>query len=129
MGTPQMQYCSLGRCGTKVSVFGLGGWTTLGGSVTDRKVIHSILIAARDAGINFFDIADAYAAGEAEHLMSEVLRNFPRHELVLSTKLFWPQSDDVNDRGLSRKHIMKSIERSLERIGTDYVDVYRDKAW
>ena len=74
--------------------------------------------------MNFFDISDIYEKGEAEKSMGRVLAKFPRHELVISTKCFWPMSDDVNDRGLSRKHIMESIDKSLKRIGTDYVDLY-----
>jgi len=124
MQPPEMSYRSLGRCGTKVSVFSLGGWTTFGGSVTDDKTVRTIIHAAFEAGINFFDIADQYAYGEAERVMGKVLRDFPRHELVISTKVFWPMSDDVNDRGLSRKHIMESVEKSLQRIGTDYLDIY-----
>ncbi|MCC7109302.1 MAG: aldo/keto reductase family protein, partial [Deltaproteobacteria bacterium] len=72
----------------------------------------------------FFDIADVYARGEAERVMGAVLRQFPRHELVISSKVFWPMSDDVNDRGLSRKHILESVDKSLKRIGTDYLDLY-----
>jgi voltage-dependent potassium channel beta subunit len=119
-----MPYRSLGRCGTKVSAFGLGGWTTFGGSVKDDDTVKAILHAAFDAGINFFDIADIYAKGESERAMGQVLGEFPRHQLVISSKLFWPMSDDVNDRGLSRKHIMESVEKSLKRIGTDYLDLY-----
>ncbi|UCE59487.1 MAG: aldo/keto reductase family protein [Phycisphaerales bacterium] len=119
-----MEYRSLGRCGTKVSVFGMGGWTTFGDSVTDPDTTRAILCAAFDAGINFFDIADAYAGGEAERTMGDVLNEFPRNELVISSKVYFPMSDDVNDKGLSRKHIMESIEKSLRRIGTDYVDIY-----
>ena len=124
MRTPEMRYRSLGRCGTKVSVFGLGGWMTYGSSVTDRKAVRTILHAAFDAGISLFDIADVYAAGEAERLMGRVLADRPRHELVISSKLFFAMSDDVNDRGLSRKHIFESIHQSLRRIGTDYLDIY-----
>jgi len=119
-----MPYRPLGTCGTKVSLFGLGGWTTYGGSVTDGTTIKEVLFAAFEAGINFFDIADIYAKGESEKAMGQVLRNFPRHELVISTKLFWPMSEDVNDRGLSRKHIFESVEKSLKRVGTDYFDIY-----
>ncbi len=119
-----MTYRPLGRCGTKVSTFGLGGWTTFGGSVTDEATVRSILLRAFEAGINFFDIADVYARGASEEAMGRVLRDLPRHELVISSKLFWPMSDDVNDRGLSRKHVMESVEKSLRRIGTDYLDVY-----
>jgi len=124
MASQNMQYRSLGRSGTKVSVFGLGGWTTFGGSVTDEQMVQTIITAAFEAGINFFDIADVYAKGESERAMGRVLKGFPRSELVISSKLFWPMSDDPNDRGLSRKHIMESVEKSLKRIGTDYLDIY-----
>lgn len=119
-----MEYRPLGRCGTKVSVFGLGGWTTYGASVTEFHRIKKIIHAAFDVGVNFFDISDAYEKGEAERVMGRVLRDFPRHRLVITSKLFWPISEDVNDRGLSRKHIMESIEKSLRNIGTDYLDIY-----
>lgn len=121
---PAMTYRALGRCGTKVSTFSLGGWTTYGGSVTADADVRAILLAAYEAGINFFDIADVYAKGEAERSMGKVLRDLPRHRVVISTKLFWPMSDDPNDRGLSRKHVMESVEKSLRRIGTDYIDLY-----
>jgi len=124
MSKPEMRYRSLGRCGTKVSIFGLGGWTTFGGSVTDGTTIQAVLHAAFDAGVNFFDTADVYAKGECERAMGKVLRDFPRHELVISSKLFWPMTDHVNDRGLSRKHVMESIDKSLQRLGTDYLDIY-----
>jgi voltage-dependent potassium channel beta subunit len=119
-----MQYRRLGQAGIKVSELGLGGWTTFGGSVTDQQLVRDIMVTAYDHGVNFFDIADIYAKGAAEQMMGEVLAEFPRHTLVIATKLFWPMSDDINDRGLSRKHIMESIEKSLKRIGTDYVDMY-----
>ncbi|MBI2336329.1 MAG: aldo/keto reductase family protein [Deltaproteobacteria bacterium] len=119
-----MPYRALGQCGVKVSTFALGGWTTFGGSVTDPKVIHQILHHAYGVGVNFFDMADIYAKGETEKVMGQVLKEFPRHTLVLSSKVFWPMSEDVNDRGLSRKHIMESVEKSLKRLGTDYLDLY-----
>lgn len=119
-----MEYRNLGNCGTKVSTLSLGGWTTFGESVQDRELTLSIIRHAYDAGINFFDIADVYALGESERMMGEALRQFPRHTLVISSKLYWPMSDDVNDKGLSRKHIMESIDKSLQRIGTDYLDIY-----
>lgn len=121
---PDMPYRSLGRCGTKVSAYGLGGWTTFGGSVTDEEQVSSLIEAAYEAGINFFDIADIYAKGASETAMGKVLSQFPRHELVITSKVFWPMSDDINDKGLSRKHIMESVEKSLKRVGTDYFDVY-----
>jgi voltage-dependent potassium channel beta subunit len=124
MSQPEMKYRRLGRCGTQVSLLSLGGWTTFGGSVKDKSVIKRILNAAVDAGINFFDIADIYAHGEAEKEMGQILSNYARHTLVISSKVFWPMSEDINDRGLSRKHIMESVEKSLKRIGTDYLDIY-----
>ena len=124
MPTAEMRYRALGRCGTRVSIFGLGGWLTYGGSTVERQAVRAILHAARDAGVNLFDIADVYARGEAERVMGQALADFPRHELVISSKVFFPMSADVNDRGLSRKHIFESIEGSLQRIGTDYLDLY-----
>ncbi len=119
-----MQYRRLGNSGLKVSALSLGGWTTFGESLTDPRLARDIIVKAYDSGINFFDIADIYAKGEAERLMGSILKLFPRHTLVISSKAFWPMSDDVNDRGLSRKHIMESVEKSLQRIGTDYLDLY-----
>jgi voltage-dependent potassium channel beta subunit len=119
-----MQYRRLGQAGIKLSAVGLGGWTTFGESVQDQAVAREIILAAYEAGVNFFDIADAYAAGASEAMMGQVLRELPRHTLVISSKLYWPMSDDVNDRGLSRKHIRESVDKSLQRIGTDYLDIY-----
>jgi voltage-dependent potassium channel beta subunit len=124
MSREGMPYRRLGRSGIKVSALSLGGWTTFGAAVTDDDLISRIIHRAFDAGVTFFDIADVYARGEAERRMGAVLRQLPRHELVISSKVFWPMSDDVNDRGLSRKHIIESVEKSLKRIGTDYLDLY-----
>lgn len=121
-----MRYRRLGRAGIKVSVVSLGAWTTYGASVQDKALIKDIVAHAFESGVNFFDNSDSYAHGEGEAFMGEVLADLgmPRHHLVLSTKVFWPASDDVNDRGLSRKHVLESIDRSLERMDTDYVDIY-----
>ncbi len=119
-----MQYRKLGRWGLEVSAIALGGWTTYGGTVKDDAVIRSILLRAFDAGVNYFDIADVYAHGEAEVRMGRVLRELPRHRLVVSSKVFFPMSEDPNDRGLSRKHVHESIDRTLQRLGMDYVDLY-----
>lgn len=119
-----MKYRRLGQAGIKVSAIGLGGWTTFGESIKDGALAKDIITAAYEKGINFFDIADAYARGDAEQLMGSVLAQFARHTLVISSKLYWPMSDEVNDRGLSRKHIMESVHKSLKRIGTDYLDIY-----
>jgi voltage-dependent potassium channel beta subunit len=121
-----MRYRRLGRAGMKVSAVSLGAWTTYGGSVQDKALIKDIVAAAIEHGVNFFDNADAYAAGKGESFLGEVLEDLgvPRHHLVLSTKVYWPMSDDINDRGLSRKHVLESIDMSLDRMRTDYVDMY-----
>ena len=119
-----MNYNSLGKSGLKISELSLGGWTTFGHSIKDKKTAKDIIYTARDLGVNFFDIADIYAKGESEKLMGSILKDFPRHTLVISSKVFWPMSDDINDKGLSRKHIMESIDKTLKRIGTDYLDMY-----
>lgn len=121
-----MKYRRLGRAGIQVSTVSLGAWTTYGGSVQDKRLITDIVRTAYEAGVNFFDNADAYARGAGETIMGEVLADLaiPRHQLVLSTKVFWPMSDGINDKGLSRKHVLESIDLSLERMQTDYVDLY-----
>ena len=124
MFNENMQYRYMGKSGLRLSVLGLGGWTTYGASVKNEDTTASIIRHAYESGINFFDISDIYEKGEAEIAMGKVFKDLPRHELVISTKCFWPMSDDVNDTGLSRKHIMESVEKSLKRIGTDYVDIY-----
>lgn len=124
MFNPNMPYRNVGRCGLKIGSYSLGGWTTFGGTVKDFTSVRSILRLAYEAGINFFDIADIYAKGESERIMGGALKDFPRHELVISSKVFWPMSEDINDKGLSRKHILESVNKSLQRIGTDYLDIY-----
>ncbi len=119
-----MPYRRLGRCGLKVSALSLGGWTTYGGSVQESNSIRQILTKAFESGVNFFDSADVYERGACEVAMGSVLRDLPRNEIVVSSKVFWPMSDDVNDRGLSRKHILESCNRSLKRLGMDYMDLY-----
>ncbi len=74
--------------------------------------------------MNFLNLADVYARGNAEKVAGEVLSDYNRQDLVLSSKVFWPMSDGVNDRGLSRKHITESIDNTLARLGTDYLDIY-----
>jgi voltage-dependent potassium channel beta subunit len=119
-----MEYRRLGRSGLKVSRIALGGWTTFGGSVTDEALAESIIEKAIEGGVNFFDQADIYAKGASETLMGKFLKNHNRNNLVVSSKCYWPMSDDPNDRGLSRKHIMQSIDGSLKRLGMDYLDIY-----
>ncbi|MFA5550056.1 MAG: aldo/keto reductase family protein [Trueperaceae bacterium] len=126
MANSEMQYRRLGNSGLKVSAVSLGGWTTYGQTVGEQNIVQRIIDRALELGINFFDIADVYARGKAEELMGAALdaSGAARHHLVVTSKVFHPMSDDVNDRGLSRKHIMESIDRSLDRLGFDYIDVY-----
>jgi voltage-dependent potassium channel beta subunit len=125
VGMCAMEYRRLGTAGLKVSEVALGAWLTFGAGV-DEGTAKACIRAAVDSGINFLDNADAYARGQGEQVVGDVIRDLglPRKDLVLSSKVFWPMSDGVNDRGLSRKHIMESIEGSLRRLGTDYVDLY-----
>ncbi len=118
-----MKYRRLGRAGMKVSEISIGGWLTFGGTV-DVKSTDRILGCAIDGGINFIDLSDIYARGEAEKACGEAIKKYKRSDLVISSKLFWPMSDNVNDRGLSRKHIFESIDKSLTRLGIDYLDIY-----
>lgn len=119
-----MKYRRLGNAGMKVSCVALGGWINYGEGKVAEEAARQSVIRAYEEGINFFDLADVYGNGGAERQMGALLAQFPRHTLVISTKVFWPMSDDINDRGLSRKHIMESIDRSLQRLRTDYVDIY-----
>ncbi|HZY31405.1 MAG TPA: aldo/keto reductase family protein [Candidatus Methylomirabilis sp.] len=119
-----MRYRRLGKWGMKVSEIALGAWVTYGDTVHDKEVIAEIVKIAYDGGVNFFDNADIYAMGKAEEIMGEILADYPRHTLVLSTKAYWPMSTDVNDHGLSRKHIRESIAKSLRRFNTDYIDLF-----
>lgn len=118
-----MQYRTLGRSGLQISEISLGGWLTYGGSVEDETA-KACLTTAVEHGINFIDLADVYAGGESERVVGEWLKDYRRSDLVISSKVFWPMSDNINDRGLSRKHIMESVHASLKRLGTDYLDIY-----
>lgn len=118
-----MEYRRLGNAGMRVSSVSLGAWLTYGGSV-ENATATQCLRTAIDHGINFIDVADIYARGEAEKVVGEVIKDYKRSDLVISSKVFWPMSDNVNDKGLSRKHIMESIDKTLQRLGTDYLDIY-----
>jgi voltage-dependent potassium channel beta subunit len=118
-----MQYRRLGNAGLKVSAVSLGGWLTYGASVQDDTAIQCLRTAVEN-GVNFIDMADIYARGESERVAGEALKDYRRQDLVISSKTYWPMSENINDRGLNRKHIMESVEGSLKRLGTDYVDIY-----
>lgn len=119
-----MQYRSLGRSGIKVSTISLGSWLTFGHK-TDEADTMECVRRAFDLGINLFDTADVYAAGRAEEVLGAALAQLPRHEYVLATKAYFPVGPGPNDRGLSRKHILEQVHRSLQRLGTDYVDLFQ----
>ncbi len=124
-----MEYVNLGRAGVKVSRLGLGTMT-YGSSkwrewVLDEAESRPFLQRALEAGINFFDTADIYHAGAGETELGLALEGIERSEYVLATKVFWPMSDNTNNRGLSRKHIIESCEQSLRRLKTDYIDLYQ----
>ncbi|HWS65801.1 MAG TPA: aldo/keto reductase [Steroidobacteraceae bacterium] len=124
-----MEYIRFGRTGLKVSQLCLGTMS-MGSSawkswVLDESDSIPILRRALDLGFTFFDMADWYSTGRNEEVVGRnLLRMSARESLVLATKVYYPMSDDPNDRGLSRKHIATSIDRSLARIGTDYIDLY-----
>ena len=124
-----MKYVQFGRTGLQVSQLCLGtmsmGSSAWKGWVLDEADSVPLLRRAVDRGINFFDMADWYSTGRNEEVVGRnVLKMSTRDQLVLATKVFYPMSDDPNDRGLSAKHILASIDRSLSRMGTDYVDLY-----
>ncbi len=118
-----MHYRRLGQSGLKVSEISLGAWVTFGNQIDESTAIN-LIKESFDQGINFFDNADMYANGEAEIVMGKAIATMPREELVISSKVFWPTFKGPNGRGLSRKHITESINASLKRLGTDYVDLY-----
>ena len=118
-----MHYRRLGKLGIKVSEISLGSWVTFGHQI-DEKTASELVHAAYDQGVNFFDNADVYAKGMAEEVLGRAIADIPRENLVLSSKVFFPTSDSVNGRGLSRKHITESLHASLKRLNVDYLDIY-----
>src|SRR5580658_1399208 len=118
-----MNYRRLGRSGLKVSELSLGAWVTYGGQVGD-EIATECMTAAYDAGVNFFDNAEAYAGGDAEVTMGKVFRKtgWRRESLVVSTKIFWG-GDGPNDTGLSHKHVIEGVHAALRRLQLEYVDL------
>ncbi len=129
-----MEYTRLGSTGLKVSRLCLGVMTY--GDPAWRPWILSeeagrpFIKRALEQGINFFDTADMYSRGKSEEVLGRALKDFTSREtVVIATKVYYPMTDDPNDRGLSRKHLMASIDASLARLGTDYVDLYQIHRW
>ncbi|WP_415647814.1 aldo/keto reductase family protein [Stackebrandtia soli] len=119
-----MEYRHLGRSGLIISEIAYGNWITHGSQVEEDAAVACVN-AALDAGITTFDTADVYGRGAAEEVLGRALAGQRRDGLEIFTKVYWPMGDGKNDRGLSRKHIMASIDDSLRRLQTDYVDLYQ----
>jgi aryl-alcohol dehydrogenase-like predicted oxidoreductase len=119
-----MEFRHLGRSGLIISEIAYGNWLTHGSQVEEDAAVACVR-AALDAGITTFDTADVYAETRAESVMGRALKGERREGLEIFTKVYWPTGPGRNDRGLSRKHIMESINGSLRRLQTDYVDLYQ----
>jgi voltage-dependent potassium channel beta subunit len=119
-----MQYRRLGKAGLKVSELSLGSWVTFHNQVDYDKAKH-LMTVAYDAGVNFFDNAEAYANGQAEVIMGKVLRDtqWGRDTFIVSSKVFWG-GQRATQRGLSRKHVRDACDAALKRLGVDYLDLY-----
>lgn len=116
-----MEYRYLGRTGVRVSKLCLG--TMMMGGEADEETSKALFNRCREAGINFFDCANTYAGGRSEEILGRLAAGI-RDELVLTSKVYFPTGPDVNATGATRKHIMRSVENSLRRLQTDYLDVY-----
>jgi aryl-alcohol dehydrogenase-like predicted oxidoreductase len=117
-----LKYRQLGASELQVPVISLGSWLTYSGGVEKRQALACVY-KALDLGINFFDTANVYGRGAAESVLGEALAGIPRHSYILATKVFGAMSD--TDQGLSRAQIVKQLDASLKRLGTDYVDLYQ----
>ena len=119
-----MKYRNVGKSGLKVSEIAMGSWMTdLQGS-EKAALAEETIRKAYDAGVNFFDCADAYSGGEAEKFLGRVLKDYSRSSYVVSSKVFFPTGRGANEWGLSRKHIFESIDRTLKNMDLDYIDMY-----
>jgi len=118
-----MQYRQLGQGPLKVSELSFGTWLTVAGGIGHEQAIRCIH-AALDHGITLFDTANQYGAGEAERVLGEALRGHPRHSYMIATKLYFPVGDEP-DHGLSAPQIEKQLDRSLQRLGVDVIDLYQ----
>ncbi|MFC3998764.1 aldo/keto reductase family protein [Nocardiopsis sediminis] len=119
-----MEFRHLGSSGLVVSEISYGNWITHGSQVEEDAAVACVR-AALDEGITTFDTADAYAQGAAEEVLGRALKGERRDGLEIFSKVFWPVGPGKNDRGLSRKHIVRGVENSLRRLGTDYLDLYQ----
>ncbi len=118
-----MEYRHLGSSGLNVSALSFGSWVTFGDQIDTARAAECMQVAY-DHGVNFFDNAEAYANGQSERMMGQIIQDkgWSRSDLVLSTKIFWG-GDGPNDQGLSRKHVIEGTKAALRRLQTDYVDL------
>lgn len=116
-----MEYRTVGKTGIQVSNLCFG--TMSFGGNADEETSKAMYKRCREAGINFFDTADVYNGGRSEEILGECIKH-ERENIVLTTKVFWNTTTDVNAKGLSRKHMMQGVEASLRRLKTDYIDFY-----
>lgn len=116
-----MDYRKVGKWGLKISELSLGSWITFGNQL-DLESAKTLVKKAFEAGINFFDTAEAYAGGVAEAMLGEILKAYRKSDIVVSTKIFWG-GNGPNDRGLSRKHLLEGTWASLKRLQLSYVDI------
>jgi len=122
LGSTVLKYRQLGATELQVPVISLGSWLTYSGGIEKRQAMTCVH-KALDLGINLFDTANVYGRGAAESVLGEALAGIPRHSYLLATKVFFAMSD--TDRGLSRAQIVKQLDASLKRLGTDYIDLYQ----
>jgi aryl-alcohol dehydrogenase-like predicted oxidoreductase len=127
-----MEYTTLGGTGLEVSRFCLG-CLNFGSAeewmMNDREASKEVIDRALELGINFFDTANSYSRGESEAILGEALREYDRSQVVVGTKAYFDMGEGPNTSGLSRKHILDQVEGSLERLDTDYIDLYQIHRW
>ena len=119
-----MEFRHLGRSGLMISEIAYGNWLTHGSQV-EEDAASACVAAALDEGITTFDTADVYAGTKAEEVLGRALHGVRRDSVEIFTKVYWPTGTGINNRGLSRKHIMESAHASLRRLQTDYLDLYQ----
>ncbi len=122
-----MEYRQLGNTGLRVSELCLGAMTF--GRETDEETSYQMLDIFKDAGGNFIDTANVYSQGVSETILGRWLKKQRRHDFVIATKVRFPMGKGPNDYGLSRKHILAAVDASLQRLGTDFIDLYQVHSW
>jgi len=132
--TVDMEYTHLGTTGLEVSRFCLGCMnfgTEADWMINDTDEAIEVIDTARDLGINFFDTANTYSNGESEEILGQAIQEYDREEIAVASKVYFPatESPGPNQQGLSRKHILEQVEDSLDRLGTDYLDLYQIHRW